>query len=156
MVKLDGQQVEIVGRHVLIAHLLSAGIEVAEPMRDRGIDLIAFTEGKNGGKFNACPIQLKASTNQSFGWDEKYKDYPDLRIIFVWQATSPKDSEFYCLTYAQVERIVRDMNYKPSGKHWVSTKPSKEVRDLLKKNYEVTVPQDWLSKLGFTGHNQSN
>ena len=48
------------------------------------------------------------------------------------------------------------MNYKPSGKHWVSTKPSKEIRDLLKKNYEVTVPQDWLSKLGFTGHNQSN
>ena len=36
----DPQFVEILGRHYLITELMRAGIEVAEPVRDRGVDLV--------------------------------------------------------------------------------------------------------------------
>jgi hypothetical protein len=38
--KLDSQQVELVGTALLRTHLLADGIELAEPIRDRGVDLI--------------------------------------------------------------------------------------------------------------------
>lgn len=37
---LDSQQVEIIGRHWFIGELVRAGLEVAEPVRDNGIDLL--------------------------------------------------------------------------------------------------------------------
>lgn len=40
--KLDSQAVEILGKNKLINELLKAGLEVASPIRDRGIDLIAY------------------------------------------------------------------------------------------------------------------
>ena len=152
MSKLDPQQVEIVGKHVLIANLIAAGIEVAEPIRDRGIDLIAFVEGKNGGTFNACPIQLKASTNQVFGLDRKYENSHSLRIVFVWEATVPKDSELYSLTYEEAERILHIMEYDLTDSwekgRYVSTKPSRKLKELLKA-HRVNEPKEWLAKLGF-------
>ena len=114
MSELDSQQVEIVGKHILIANLLAAGIEVAEPMRDRGIDLIAFIDGKSGGRFEACPIQVKAATDQSFGLDKKYEKSHNLRIVFIWNATIPKDSELYSLTYEEAESVLHEMKYSLS------------------------------------------
>jgi hypothetical protein len=53
----DPQFVEILGRHYLITELMRAGIEVAEPVRDRGIDLIAYVDlDSSSGAFCARPI----------------------------------------------------------------------------------------------------
>ncbi len=41
---IDPQVVELLGRNKLISDLLRAGLEVALPMRDRGIDLIAYVD----------------------------------------------------------------------------------------------------------------
>ena len=41
-IQLDSQQVEILGRNLIKASLIEAGIEVATPERDNGIDLIAY------------------------------------------------------------------------------------------------------------------
>lgn len=63
--KLDTQCIEIIGKNLLISQLLEAGLEVAEPLRDRGIDLIVYAE-RGVKQFSAFPIQLKASTDKSF------------------------------------------------------------------------------------------
>jgi predicted methyltransferase MtxX (methanogen marker protein 4) len=56
---MDSQTVEIIGRNRLVNELLAAGLEVATPLRDRGIDLIAYVDLDEAiGRFAAFPIQL--------------------------------------------------------------------------------------------------
>ena len=57
---LDSQQVELIGRNLLIAQLVADGLEVAVPTRDRGVDLIVYSDREEHGRFVAKPIQLKA------------------------------------------------------------------------------------------------
>lgn len=40
----DSQLTELSGRHFLIAQLVAGGLEVAVPVRDRGVDLIAYLD----------------------------------------------------------------------------------------------------------------
>src|SRR5205085_571466 len=61
----DGQIVELRGRNWLVGELLRAGLEVARPERDRGIDLIAYADLDATGRFVARPIQMKAATGRS-------------------------------------------------------------------------------------------
>jgi hypothetical protein len=64
---LDTQQLELIGRSLLVGELLRDGLEVALPERDRGIDLIAYVEGdQTGVPFVARPIQMKARTAPAF------------------------------------------------------------------------------------------
>jgi hypothetical protein len=57
--QVDSQLIELVGRNWLMSQLQQAGVEVAKPERDRGVDLIAYLEHP---RFVACPIQLKVSS----------------------------------------------------------------------------------------------
>ena len=68
---MDTQQIEIIGRGLLTAHLIEGGVEVARPERDRGVDLIAYVDTLPGG-FAACPIQMKAFTDRAFAIWRKY------------------------------------------------------------------------------------
>jgi hypothetical protein len=77
VMRMDTQQIGIIGKHILIANLIAADLEVAEPIRDHGIDLIAYSDRVEGGVFLACPIQLKTATDAVFGLDEKYECFPD-------------------------------------------------------------------------------
>ena len=70
------------GRNRLIEQLLEAGLEVALPLRDHGIDLIAYADRRDPS-FVACPIQMKAGTLKSFGIDRKYEKFPNLIHAFV-------------------------------------------------------------------------
>ena len=55
----DTQKIEIIGRNRLINELLAADLEVAQPLRDRGIDLIAYLDIDDAiDRFVAFPIQL--------------------------------------------------------------------------------------------------
>ena len=55
---MDDQLLEIVGKHRLTESLLDAGIEVAFPARDHGIDLIAYSETALGPK-TTVPAALR-------------------------------------------------------------------------------------------------
>jgi len=52
---MDPQLVELAGRNWLTSQLLQAGLEVARPERDRGIDLIAYRDMDERNRFLAYP-----------------------------------------------------------------------------------------------------
>ncbi len=158
--KLDSQQIEIIGRHILIANLLAAGLEVALPIRDRGIDLLAFRDGLSGGDFVACPIQLKTSTDESFSLDKKYKQFPGLRIVYVWlpELIIPAEAILYSLTYAEAEGVLNRRGFDQSlswndpnkpGEGRYRARGSKVLKESLEE-FQVKKPEEWMKKLGFT------
>ena len=54
---IDTQAVEILGRGRLVEELVRAEIEVAIPVRDRGVDLVAYVERKSEvERFSTRPI----------------------------------------------------------------------------------------------------
>ena len=86
----DSQVIELLGRNLLVAELVQAGLEVALPIRDRGIDLIAYADvGEGLLEFSACPIQMKAASKCSFSINSKYGVFPGLLIAFVWNVADP-------------------------------------------------------------------
>jgi hypothetical protein len=152
--KMDTQQIEIIGKHILIANLLAANLEVAEPIRDHGIDLIVFRDGSDDSKFIACPIQLKTATDEAFELYGKYERFPDLRIVYVWNVRNPKDAEFYCLTYVEAISLLKSLKHKQFSfleehGYWYTGKPSKELKKMLKE-YQVSMPEGWPNRFGMT------
>jgi hypothetical protein len=66
-IKLDTQMTEILGRQAVVEQLIRAGLEVAVPHRDRGIDLIVYADLMTEvNEFAALPIQMKAASNRAF------------------------------------------------------------------------------------------
>lgn len=83
--RTDTQQVEILGRNRLINELVSADLEVALPLRDRGVDLIAYADlDSQTAAFAGCPIQLKASSERYFGVHRKYAKFANIILAYVW------------------------------------------------------------------------
>lgn len=101
---LDSQQVEILGRNLVKASLIEAGIEVATPERENGIDLIAYRWNQDG-LFTAFPVQIKAASQFSFGMDRKYAKIPRLIMVFVMNCRSANESTIYAMTYAQMVQV---------------------------------------------------
>ncbi len=113
--KVDGQLTEIAGKHLLISRLVAAGFEVAEPLRDKGIDLVAYRDGEGGKDFAAYPIQLKASSQESFSLDKKYARFPRLLIAYVWNVQTPERSEVYALTFSDALQVMEKKGYAKNG-----------------------------------------
>jgi hypothetical protein len=109
--KSDGQLIEIAGKHVLISRLVAAGFEVAEPLRDKGIDLVVYRDGEGGKDFGAFPIQLKASSHESFSLDKKYERFPRLLIAYVWNVQAPERSDVYALTFSDAMQVLEKKGY---------------------------------------------
>ena len=102
----DSQLTELAGRHWLISQLVSAGLEVAQPERDRGIDLIVYADlDEQVGDFVACPIQMKAATTATFGVDRKYAKFRRLLLVYVWHLREPAQTSAYALTFTEAETI---------------------------------------------------
>ena len=136
MKKMDSQVVELLGRNRLVSDLLRAGLEVALPVRDRGIDLIAYADlSANVQRFSARPIQMKAALDSSFSVDQKYSKIRDLLYVYVWYLNEPERAAVYALTYDQAVQIAEKMGYTgtPSWKKgsYATTKPSKKLVRLL-------------------------
>jgi hypothetical protein len=106
--KLDSQQVELVGTALLRTHLLADGVELAEPVRDRGVDLIAYLDA---GFFRAVPLQVKASTNARFGVDRKYERFPELRLVHLWNVQDPANARIFCTTYAEAVGVADELGW---------------------------------------------
>ncbi len=147
---MDTQQIGIIGKHILIANLIAAGLEVAEPIRDRGIDLVAYRDRVDGGPFLACPIQLKTATDAVFGLDNKYECFPSLRIVYVWNASVPAKAIIFTLTYQEALTVLGEMKYDKSeswraGKY-TTTRPSEKLKNILER-FRVKKPEEWPSRL---------
>lgn len=135
----DKQIVEVLGRNRLIETLLTEGVEVAIPVHDKGIDLVAYFPGARSSRVVAVPIQMKAASTKSFVLDKKYAKIPGLLLAYVWNVNDGdgKETEIFLLTYHEALEVLeqrghaKTKTWKVTGK-WSSTKPSKKLREALK------------------------
>lgn len=103
----DSQQIEILGRAALTAALVADGLEVAHPERDAGIDLLAFTVDPWG----VVPIQMKAATGERFSLDRKYERIPVLVMVYVWNARTAGQAEFYAMAWEEAKAIADELGW---------------------------------------------
>jgi hypothetical protein len=141
----DSQVTEILGRNRLIDELLHAGLEVALPLRDRGIDLIAYLEtGPGIAAFASRPIQMKAGLDELFYIDQKYTAFPDLILAYVWYVDRDK-TVTYALSYADALTIADRMGYTQAPcwekGRYACTSVSARLRTLLEA-HRMT-PSKW-------------
>lgn len=149
---MDSQAIEVIGRGHLIAELLRAGLEIAEPVRDRGIDLIVYSDlDARLPRFVACPIQMKASTAEAFALDAKYATFPNLIIAHVWHVGDSQIPVTYALTYQESLAIAEQMGWTASASWgrgiYTSTRPSKRLKSLLMA-HEMTPAKWWFKVTG--------
>lgn len=149
MVELGSQQIEILGRSRLKAALIEAGLEVATPERDNGIDLIMYRWSPEGGEFVARPVQMKAATEFTFGVDRKYERIPALVIAHVMNARGG-DHAIYAMTYREAAEIAATLGWTKT-KSWedggyTRTYGSKKLIEALEP-YRMA-PGDWARFFG--------
>ena len=133
--KLDSQQVEILGRNLIKASLIEAGIEVATPERDNGIDLIAYRWSK-AGMFTAYPVQIKAASKFCFSIDRKYAKIPRLIMVYVLNCRSTNESEIFAMSYDQMVQVGEAMGWTKTASwmerdQYSTQHPSPKLRGLL-------------------------
>lgn len=143
---MDSQTIELLGRNRLVDELLQAGLEVALPVAQRGVDLIVFTH-QNDGSFVACPVQLRASSGRKFTIDHASDKMPNLIYAFVWGIGSDKVAT-YALTHKEMQRIGESTGYslmQSSQRALYDHASNRSLLDELER-YRMT-PDAWRSKL---------
>lgn len=135
-VRTESQIVEVLGRNRLTDELLRAGLEVARPVRDRGIDLIAYADlSSSVPSFIARPVQMKAASVAGFGLDRKYEKFPNLLIAYVWRLAQPDAAVTYALSYAEAFQVAETMGYTATESWrrgtYVNTSPGAKLQRLL-------------------------
>jgi hypothetical protein len=143
----DSQLIEIAGKHLLISHLIAAGFEVAEPLRDKGIDLIVYRGDEN---FVARPIQMKASSLESFSLDGKYEHIPNLLLTYVWNVQTPERNEIYAMTFDEAVQILKQKGYDKTdawqqNKYYFVRNAGAKLKELLERHRMS--PERWQQKL---------
>lgn len=142
---LDSQQVEILGRNRIKAALIEAGLEVATPERDNGVDLIVYRWSVDPPHFTSRPLQIKAAREFSFGIDAKYRKIPDLIMAFV-VGVREEAHAIYAMTYGELLALADLLGWTktPSwidGDSYSTRHESKRLRSELAR-YRAT-PQSW-------------
>ncbi len=147
---MDTQVIELLGRHRLADELLMAGLEVAYPAQDRGVDVIAYVDlDERAERFVACPIQMKAASGRRFGVYQKYQKFSDIVLAFVWNLRSPDEAETFALTYPEAVRVAEEMGWTQTAS-WIkkggySSKPSVRLMELMEP-HRMT-PERWYEKV---------
>ena len=144
---MNSQIVELIGRNWLVNELLQADLEVAIPLRDRGIDLIAFADlDRHVKSFIARPIQMKAASVSSFGVDKKYENFPDLIIAYVCYVKSPSKTVTYGLSYQEAVEVAHEMGWTKTISWekgaYSNQKPGEKLLNLLEP-YKMSSQQWW-------------
>ena len=147
---MDSQVVEVLGRNQLTEDLLRAGLEVSRPVRDRGIDLIAYADlSAKVAAFVARPIQMKAASDRGFALDQKYAKFPNLLIAYVWYLSRAHAVATFALTYDEAFRVAEEMGYTETESWrrgtYVNTRPGDRLQDLLEP-YRMT-PEKWWTRI---------
>jgi hypothetical protein len=146
----DKQKVELLGRNRLIDELLRDNLEVALPIRDRGIDLIAYVDlGEDVKSYVAKPIQMKASWTRAFGIDRKYEKFPGLILAYVWHLDDREQAVTFAMSFSEARGVADAMGWTatPSWRKGVysTSQPSKKLYGLLER-FEMT-PGAWRRRL---------
>jgi hypothetical protein len=142
--------VEIVGRHRLIQELLGAGLEVAVPQRDRGIDLIAYVDRDSRvSNFVAVPIQMKAATGRSFSIATKYSKFPNLLLAYVWGLGTRVQPVTYAMTHPEALAVGDGMGWTKTDSWkrglYTTQQPSRKLLGLL--DAHRMTPEKWWNKV---------
>jgi hypothetical protein len=151
---LDSQIIELLGRNRLVDELMRAGLEVAIPIRDRGVDLIAYADLESKvASFVACPIQMKASSLAAFGIDQKYQKFPGLILAHVWYLHDGQQTRTYATTYAEALDIGDQMGWTKTAS-WAkgaysTSRPGSKLQSLLEP-FRMT-PEKWWVKVTQAG-----
>lgn len=147
---MDSQSIEILGRNRLLEELIRAGLEVAIPVRDRGVDLIAYADLESKvDSFVARPIQMKAASRRNFGVNMKYAKFPNLLLAHVWNLAMPKEIVTFALSYPEACAVADQMGWTTTAS-WASgryenTRPGAKLRALLEP-YRMT-PERWWDRV---------
>jgi len=142
---MDSQIIEIIGLNRLVNDLLAAGVEVARPIRDRGVDLIAYIE-RDKKSFWARPIQLKAASEENFIINKKYSRATDLLLVYYWHLHSKNHPVAYAMSYATAVQIAAKMGYTKNATWtrngiWTVHKPGRDLKVLMEP-YQMN-PDRW-------------
>ncbi|HKK13407.1 MAG TPA: hypothetical protein VKA14_01965 [Gammaproteobacteria bacterium] len=147
---MDNQIVELLGRNRLVNGFLAAGIDLARPQRDRGVDLIAYADlATESPRFRARPIQMKASSGEQFSVDSKYQKISDLILAFVWHA-GESEGPIFALPYPEALRIGDAMGWTETrswleGGKYTTSRPPGRLKEMLAP-YRTT-PARWRELL---------
>jgi hypothetical protein len=147
---VDSQVIELLGRHRLSDELLRAGLEVAFPARDRGVDLIAYADlGRQVTKFVAKPIQMKAASSRAFSLNQKYVKISDLIVAYVWNLADPKSAATFALTYPEALAVADAMGWTktPSWRSGSYTTSHPSARLVAKLQPFTMTPEKWWAKI---------
>jgi hypothetical protein len=134
---MDTQVVEIIGRNRLVNELLRAGLEVALPARDRGVDLIVYADlAESVTAFVSRPIQMKAASATGFSIHRKYARLRDLILAFVWNLEAPDSAVTFALSYPDAIAIGDALGWTQTaswleGGVYSTSQPSKRLVELL-------------------------
>ena len=146
----DTQKVELLGRNRLIDELLRDDLEVALPVRDRGIDLIAYADLISAtATYVARPIQMKAAWTRSFVIDQRYAKFPDLLLAYVWHLDDRQRAITYALSYEEALAVAGEFPWLRSaswerGAYSTSSPSAKLVR--LLEPYRMG-PGSWRQRI---------
>src|SRR5258706_14073690 len=99
----DGQLIEIRNTNRVIESILDAGLDVAKPVRDDGVDLIVYRR-KGEGDWISIPLQVKSR----FDIRKKYKARRGLVMCYVC-----KDA-LYVVLHRVALKIARKRGYLKS------------------------------------------
>lgn len=146
----DSQLTEVYGKNLLISHLVAAGFEVAQPVRDKGVDLVVYKDGEDAKDYVPCLIQLKASSQESFSLDRKYERFPHLLIAYVWNVRTPAQSNVYALTFKDALQVMEKKGYAKTdswknGGYYFVRNAGVDLKKILEP-YKMT-PKRWREKL---------
>ncbi len=148
--RLDSQQVEVLGRNLLVTALVSSGLEVARPERDRGVDLIAYLD-LEGEAFYALPLQMKAASQRVVTVQEKYRRLPWLHVVYAWHVREPAEARFFCLSPSEALDLATQLEWTETlawtrDKSYTTNNPSARVLEAVAP-YEMRGPEDWMQKV---------
>lgn len=134
MSKLDTKQVELIATSWLEFQLMKNGFEVARPLRDKEIDLIAYTDNPDC-EFSAHPIQIKSARNKTFSLDKKYRDR-SIVMAYIWGATTDRP-ELFLVPFSKALNLLSLIGDAPTSDSWAlkgqysTQRPSKKLTKKL-------------------------
>jgi hypothetical protein len=139
---LDKQQIELIGRAHLEMRLLQAGFEVARPARDKGIDLIAYTDVP-GEPFHARPIQMKAASGKIFSLN---RNYEGRGIVYAYLWDVLQHPRLFLVPYETAVGMLPAESAQTASwqqGQWYTGRPSAELRGHLERyedNFDALRP----------------
>ena len=130
--------------------MLRDDLEVALPVRDRGIDLIAYADLISATTtYVARPIQMKASWARAFVVDKRYAKFPGLLLAYVWHLGDRQQAVTYALSYEEALAIADELGWTRT-ESWArgaysTSRPSERLTTLLDP-YRMG-PGKWWSRI---------